>query len=258
MAIPTNLSNTYYAQANQTVQGSQYPSMDIVGAGGDTIYLGGNNNKNTYIPGLGHDTLIGDGSQNSQIAFFYATQPVVINLLTGIVSNNGNGGTDSEPGIETVHTGNTNTTIIGDDKNDTFWINGGNNNVTGGAGLNQANYHGQSASNFAFTVNSDNSISVHNNLSNTTDIFKNVQIFGFDGSSTTYDYRNIKNPISYQLQNVSNYTFAGGLLQFKLLTSGLPVGTNLNYTIFDNQQPKSISGSVIVDQSGLSNISAST
>jgi hypothetical protein len=63
---------------------------------------------------------------NGYYAFFGAIQPVNINLATGLVLNNGFGGQDTVSGINTLQTGNIDSTLVGNALDNSFVINGGN------------------------------------------------------------------------------------------------------------------------------------
>ena len=253
-----NDPNTYYANPNETVDGSKLPSniTSIQGAGGNKINL---YRYQTYIPSAGSDIIIGDISNESHIGFYYSNQPIVVNMLTGVISNNGFGFSAQETGIHTIHTGSLNSTIIGDNSNDTFWINGGNNNISAGTGKNTAVFHNVDPSNLVFSVSANGSITEKNIKKNTIDQFSNIQYFNFytdDGGtiSTFYDYSVPLKPITYQFSVSSCFSFLGSTIQLKIATKELQPGTSISYSVYGlskNQYVNSKNPSVaVIDQNG--------
>ena len=130
-----NDPNTYYAKPNETVDGSKLPSniTDIQGAGGNNITLAGN--LFTYRSGTGKDNIVGQLNY-SQIILGNSSNAVA-NLQTGLIQNNGFGGSDTITNVNNIWTGGTNSysaTIIGNTLNNQFWLNNDNNTIDGGGG----------------------------------------------------------------------------------------------------------------------------
>ena len=107
--------NTDTLAPNQTVDGSTLPSSvtQIIGAGGDNVTLWQNQ---VYQDGPGNNTINFIDYNNETLGYWNATQPVNINLQTGIVSNNGFGGIDTIKGLQYlgyINLGNSNANLIG-------------------------------------------------------------------------------------------------------------------------------------------------
>jgi hypothetical protein len=130
-----NDPNTYYAKPNETVDGSKLPSniSSIQGAGANTVQLSGNQG---YLARPGNNKVFGVTGQSTTYINWYGSGAFSINLETGIVANNGFGGSDSILNIKNVHTGSglTSTTIVGDSQNNEFWLLSDNCTITGSGG----------------------------------------------------------------------------------------------------------------------------
>jgi Ca2+-binding RTX toxin-like protein len=98
------------------------------GAGNDTISIGGGN----AVGDAGNDTLIGLKSY-STAAYWTSPAGIKVNLATGIVQD-GFGGTDTLQNIFTLQDSRFDDEFLGSAADETFWLSGGNDRVTGGGG----------------------------------------------------------------------------------------------------------------------------
>jgi hypothetical protein len=110
------------------------------GAGDDTIRVG----NATAIGEAGNDTIIGS-THYSTVAFFGSPAGVTVNLATGIAQD-GYGGTDHLTGIYVIQASSYSDRFTGSSADETFWLSGGNDSVTGGGGHDKVIYYGVKAS----------------------------------------------------------------------------------------------------------------
>jgi hypothetical protein len=110
------------------------------GAGNDTIRVG----NATAIGEAGDDTIIGT-THYSTVAYWGSPAGVTVNLATGIAQD-GFGGTDHLSGIYVVQATGFNDRITGSSADETFWLGGGSDSVTGGGGHDKVIYYGMKAS----------------------------------------------------------------------------------------------------------------
>jgi hypothetical protein len=110
------------------------------GAGNDTIRIG----NSTADGEAGDDTIIGT-THYSTVAYWSSPAGVTVNLATGIAQD-GFGGTDHLSGIYVVQASGFNDRIIGSGSDETFWLGGGSDSVTGGGGHDKVIYYGMKAS----------------------------------------------------------------------------------------------------------------
>lgn len=110
------------------------------GAGNDTIKVG----NATAIGEAGDDTIIGS-THYSTVAYWGSPTGVTVNLATGIAQD-GFGGTDHLSGIYVVQASGHSDRFIGSGADETFWLSGGNDSVTGGGGHDKVIYYGVKAS----------------------------------------------------------------------------------------------------------------
>jgi len=132
-----NDPNTYYAKPNEVVDGSKLPSniTNIQGAGGNKINLSGN--LFTYYAGSGNDTITGTTSMYTQF-FLGNTSNVIANFNTGVIENNGAGGSDIATNITGIWTTNStklSTNIFGNSLVNQFYLQSDNNTIDGGGGV---------------------------------------------------------------------------------------------------------------------------
>ena len=171
--------NTFYGTGgDDTIDGSKFPSNYTIrpGSGNDTVYLGKNQ---TYVSNYGNKKiigLVGDG----HYAFFDAIQTVNVNLLTGVVSNNGFGGQDTVSGINVIQTGSNGSTLVGNASDNFFVIGGGNNNITGNGGNDTATYWQTNSNQCVLSLRPDKGINVINNKTNTQDVLYGITTIQFD------------------------------------------------------------------------------
>ena len=133
----TNIENINGGSGDDVLRGDNNDNRLTGNNGSDTLngrggndFLYGGNGDDTLIGGAGNDTL--DGGANFDTAdYSTAAGPITVNLATGAVSNDGDGGTDTLVSIES---------IIGTTGNDT--ISSAHNNYTllGGLGTDTLNY----------------------------------------------------------------------------------------------------------------------
>jgi hypothetical protein len=112
----------------------------FAGAGNDTIAVG----NATAVGEAGDDTIIGS-THYSTVAYWGSPAGVTVNLATGIAQD-GFGGTDRLTGIYVVQASGYSDRLIGSGADETFWLSGGNDSVTGGGGHDKAIYYGVKAS----------------------------------------------------------------------------------------------------------------
>jgi hypothetical protein len=117
------------------------------GAGKDTIAVG----NATAVGEAGDDTIIGS-THYSTVAYWGSPAGVTVNLATGIAQD-GFGGTDHLSGIYVVQASGYSDRLIGSGADETFWLSGGNDSVTGGGGHDKAIYYGVKASEAKVTYN---------------------------------------------------------------------------------------------------------
>ena len=169
------------------------------GQGDDTVLLTANIG---YISGPGNNNIVGIRN-NSAYILWNAPQVANINLETGIVSNNGFGGLDHVSGIDIIHTGSNGSYINGNNSDNTFWINGGNNTVNGDGGFDTAIFYQQSVSNYninyfekndEFLISNANIIDDFTGLSSIQFSDKTIRKTDFIGH-----FRTIGDPISINL-----------------------------------------------------------
>jgi hypothetical protein len=115
------------------------------GAGNDTIRVG----NATAIGEAGDDTIIGT-THYSTVAYWGSPAGVTVNLATGIAQD-GFGGTDHLSGIYAIQASSFSDHFIGSGADETFWLTGGNDSVTGGGGHDKVIYYGIKASEAAVT-----------------------------------------------------------------------------------------------------------
>jgi len=109
------------------------------GAGNDTITVG----NATAIGEAGDDTIIGT-THYSTVAYWSSPAGVTVNLATGIAQD-GFGGTDHLSGIYAVQASPYSDRFIGSSADETFWLSGGNDSVSGGGGHDKVIYYGVKA-----------------------------------------------------------------------------------------------------------------
>ncbi len=121
---------------------------DIVwgGDGNDTLYgeagadyLYGDNNDDMLIGGSGNDTIDG-GAGTDTISYASAAAGANINLSTGAVSNDGDGGSDTVSNIENIIGSAYNDTMTGTTGSNIFTGGAGNDSISGGSGNDTALY----------------------------------------------------------------------------------------------------------------------
>jgi Ca2+-binding RTX toxin-like protein len=101
------------------------------GAGNDS--LSGDAGDDWHFGGAGNDTING-GAGYDRVSYQDAAGGVVVNMATGAVSNDGDGGQDSLVGIERVIGSAFNDSIVGSGADDDFSGNAGNDTLDGGSG----------------------------------------------------------------------------------------------------------------------------
>lgn len=107
-------------------------SGDILtgGGGSDTLY--GEAGNDTLIGGAGNDAIDG-GANTDTVDYSAAASGIVINLATGTVSNDGDGGSDTITGVENVTGTDYADTITGDSNNNILLGGNGDDLIEGGA-----------------------------------------------------------------------------------------------------------------------------
>jgi len=226
--------NTDLLDPNQTVDGRILPNSvtTIVGAGGDTVtingslnqsyYSGPGNNKITYINGGGYSF-----AQNS-------TGDVIVNLPLGIIQNNGFGGTDSIISSNWTWYGCNalslnSITIYSDSLNHVFDMGDVNATLNGTVSATGATFWQQSSTQFNFQTTSSNSLSLTKILSNKT---TNLVSVGWASFSDVLMLISNPNKIQkYFTPNINQYYFAGGDLSLIFNTSNVNVGSQVLYSI---------------------------
>ena len=168
--------NNYTLTPNEKIDGSTLPSSvnTIVGAGGNVVTLGSNQ---SYQDGPGNNTINFVAYNNETLNYWKATQPVNINLQTGIVSNNGLGGTDTLKGLQYlgyINLADSNANVIGGQYQMHYGVNNGNTTITGGSTGNDFIEFYNPISNYTYKVNSNGSITFTNNSSGTTTTTANI------------------------------------------------------------------------------------
>ncbi len=131
---------------NDTLNGGDDNDVLFGGAGNDT--LNGDAGNDTLVGGAGNDILNG-GTGTDFVTYAGAASGVNVNLLTGVVSNDGDGGSDTLISIERLEVTNFDDVVTGDNGNNTIDGRGGNDiiegmngndTLNGGAGIDTASY----------------------------------------------------------------------------------------------------------------------
>jgi hypothetical protein len=230
MSVPSNLANTYYAQPNQTVNGANIPSSDntIIGAGGDTIILANNQN---YAAGPGNNNVSIASGQWGTYLDWYGSGAFSINLSTGIVSNNGFGGVDTISNIENVMTGGglSSGTIIGDSKNNQFWMLSDNNTVTGGGGFDTVIFYQIPSSQYTLSVGPNNLVTATNTKNNKSDYFTGISALQF--GDVILEITNPNKIQTYKQPVFNSYYFPGTSVGVTINTINVAQGTNIQWNL---------------------------
>ena len=117
------------------------------GAGNDTISIGGGN----AVGEAGNDTLIGLKSY-SAAAYWTSPAGIKANLVTGTVLD-GFDGTDTLRNIFTLQDSRFDDEFIGSAADETFWLSGGNDRVTGGGGSDKAIFYDVKSTDMGISYN---------------------------------------------------------------------------------------------------------
>ncbi len=107
---------------------------NLKGFGGDDLIFGGDGGGDWITPGDGADYIEGGDGDGDTAAFWDAQNAVDIDLSNNRANNDGFGNIDILNGIENIEGSQFGDTIIGDAENNTFWGNGGDDHIEGGAG----------------------------------------------------------------------------------------------------------------------------
>lgn len=115
--------------------------------------LRGDSVRNVLVGGAGNDIMDGRGGRDSA-SYLFATTAVSVNLATGVASD-GQGGTDTLISIEDAGGSSFADTLLGNDGDNSFVGFGGNDAITGGAGIDLAGYLGLRS---AYTITNANGV----------------------------------------------------------------------------------------------------
>jgi hypothetical protein len=155
------------------------------GAGNDTIRIG----NATAIGEAGDDTIIGS-THYSTVAYWGSPAGVTVNLATGIAQD-GFGGTDHLSGIYVIQASAYSDRLTGSSADETFWLSGGNDSVTGGGGHDKVIYYGVKASEAKVTYSaSTDTFTVVRNPANGdrgTDTLQGVESIWFQDPAGSID-----------------------------------------------------------------------
>jgi len=226
---------TYFGTNNSDVIDGNKLTSDTywidAGFGDDIIILAP---YQGYISGPGNNSITGVGQYNSY-SLWNANQNAYINLQTGIVSNNGFGGVDKIANIDVVQTGNKNSNIVGNNLNNSFWINGGNNTIYGNGGFDKAIFYQQNSTAFKISYDfNNNEFTVSNQYS--SNFLYDIQFLQFQDkiiakSDLTGDFRTLgfqttlTKPAGSWISDFRTGDFNGDDIADLLLVTSIGTGT---------------------------------
>ena len=254
-----NDPNTYYAKPNEVVDGSKLPSniVRIQGAGGNTIKLA---DSQAYFAGIGNNTVSGTGNNFYGWDSKGASGDVILNLKTGIVSNNGFGGSDQISNIKFIGQGyNLNSiTAIFDNEIHNIDLGQCTSFITGNGGNSAGNFASLNFSQTTLKINSASSYSVTNNLNGKVSNLTNVGFINFNDVEM-----DMTNPFSigkYFNPFIKSFYFAGETLNISIKTENVNTNSPVKYWFWNNpnnnyQYLQINSPTTYTDQSGIANIS---
>jgi len=225
-----NSPNIYYAKPNEIVDGSKLPSniWNIQGAGANTVQLSGTQG---YIAGPGNNKIFGVTGQSTTYVNWQGSGAFSINLETGIVANNGFGGSDSISNIKNVHTGGglTSTTIVGDSQNNQFWPLSDNCTITGGGGVDLIIFGAKdvTSSQYTLSVDTDKTGIATNKLTNKSVYFYGITTICFNDA--VFNVSNLNKIQSYKASVLNSYYFSGSSVQVIVNTTNVNPGTSMNW-----------------------------
>jgi hypothetical protein len=184
-----NNTNISYLKNIQDIFGSQYD---------DTLI--GDNNDNYFRPFNGNDSILGNGGFD--FVSYLGTRGVNVNLKIGTVFKNNSSEKDSLIGIENIGGSDYNDIIFGDDLDNFFTGNCGDDTIDGGGGINSACYTGN-INEYKITKKIDGTVIIQDNILNRdgTDTLIHIQQLIF--SDTAYSLNPIAPIISTSINNVT-------------------------------------------------------
>lgn len=173
------MANYTGTPGNDTIDGlTTAKGLNIdAGAGDDTVTLA---SHQIFISGPGNDVVKGNGE--SDYALWYASGPATVDLVQGYALD-GFGYRDVISGINTVHGSRYGATVLGTKVDERFFVFGGQNNLSLGAGNDTALYWEQSSASYSVQYKVDH-FEVTRLDTGVVDVLRDVEFLEFTALGT--------------------------------------------------------------------------
>jgi len=173
------MANYTGTSGNDTIDGlTTAKGLNIdAGAGDDTVTLA---THQIFISGPGNDVIKGNGQ--SDYALWYAQGPATVDLTQGYALD-GFGYRDVISGINTVHGSRYGVTVLGTKVDERFFVFGGQNNLSMGAGNDTAIYWEQSSASYSIQYKLDH-FEVTRLDTGVVDVLRDVEFLEFTAPDT--------------------------------------------------------------------------